>query len=487
MLPDRIVTTIEDFLRNCRTPALLESGQPPLALAPDRLRLDITKKGAWLEAWDESRVWSRRILSATSPARSKLELEAFRFGKKNLTVSLVDTADARTAPSLEKTRRSAFTSRFRLFLNRNFGFWRWDAFRAEAKLENSWSPIFSSALLTRGNQAVAALAAPPRDTGVHALTFALIWLDYIRRHHGQIAASRLLLYLPEADAGSVICLARHLRSDLCVEIWLYDQSGGEYPLDPADRGNVDSRLAPRYSRIAGPAWWIDLLSRYPELDWVEEPDGALSYRLRGLELARLEASPGNSQPKLTYGRRRPAHPDQAAAIEAHFAEAGRYRDPDAPDRLHALYRAAPERWLESQVRRHLQEIEANLDPGTIYGQCLGSLDGERSALDLLAIDRDGRLNILELKATEDIHLPLQAFDYWLRMRHHLDRGEFAATGYFPSRVISSLPPRVFLVCPALHFHPMTEAVVQFLPSECEIIRIGLNGDWRKRLDVVTRM
>jgi hypothetical protein len=30
--------------------------------------------------------------------------------------------------------------------------------------------------------------------------------------------------------------------------------------------------------------------------------------------------------------------------------------------------------------------------------------------------RDGRLAVLELKAGEDIHLILQAVDYWLRVR-----------------------------------------------------------------------
>ena len=37
-------------------------------------------------------------------------------------------------------------------------------------------------------------------------------------------------------------------------------------------------------------------------------------------------------------------------------------------------------------------------------------------LDLLTVDRCGRLLVIELKADEDLHLPLQGLDYWLRVR-----------------------------------------------------------------------
>jgi len=461
-----------------------------MVLARDRFKVDVTPKGAWLEAWDDARVWSRRILNVGEPSRKKLELEAFRFGKASLTVSLVDVADARSGPAIEKTRRSAFTEQFRLFLNRHFGAWRWEAFRSEAKLENSMSPIFPTALLTRGQQAVAAVAAPDRDTGFHALTFALVWLDWVLRNHGRIAAQKLLLYLPEGHERSVVLLARHLDpAQVEVEIWLYTADGAEYQLDPADRGNVDSMLAPRYSRLAGPEWWVKAISVYPELDWNEEPDGSVSYRVRGLAVARLKAPTGNDRPSPEFGlkRKRKAREEDVGAVKALIEQVIAARDAKAASRIDALYLAEPERWLESQVRRNIQEIDAHVQPDCLYGQALGSLHGERSAIDLLGIDREGRLNLFELKASEDIHLPLQAFDYWLRVSHHLAHGDFEGSGYFPGRLIARNKPKVFLVSPSLHFHPMVGAVQQFLPPACEMIRIGLNGDWRERNDVVLRM
>lgn len=490
MTPESIANSIEQFLATCEAPALLERGAAPILLAPERRRVEVTPRGARLEAWDDERTWSRRILGIAGTGRHKMELEAYRFGKQQLRVTLVDAARAQSAPLLEKTQRSAFAAAFRLFLNRHYGSWRWEAYRTEAKLENSWSPLYPTALLTRGQAAVAAVAAPPRDTGFHGLTFALIWLAWVKQNHGELAARRLLLYLPEEFARPTVSLARQLASDqLEVEIWLYSEEGGEYRLDAADRGNLDSLLAPRYSRLAGPAWWVEFWSARRDLEAVEEAGGALSYRLRGMEVARLEPANGNVQPQLYFstGKRRKATPARLTEFGLALDELARRRCPEPEDRTHPDYLTAPERWLEREVRQNFCELDPQADPGLVYGQCLGSLGGERSALDLLGVNREGRLLLVELKANEDIHLPLQAFDYWLRVRKHLEQGDFTGNGYFPGRVLSPLPPRVFLVSPALRFHPMTGEVLQFLPRAMEVVRVGVGENWRKQFDVVLRM
>ncbi|HVB36854.1 MAG TPA: hypothetical protein VND42_06400 [Candidatus Acidoferrales bacterium] len=52
-------------------------------------------------------------------------------------------------------------------------------------------------------------------------------------------------------------------------------------------------------------------------------------------------------------------------------------------------------------------------------------------IDLLGGTRQGRLVVIELKASEDLHLPLQAVDYSLRVRRHLIEGDFRNYGHFP--------------------------------------------------------
>jgi hypothetical protein len=479
---------IQAFVAACQLPALLERGETPIPINSGRFRVDLSPRGLWLEAWDEHRMWSRRILSAAQSQRHRLELEAFRFGKKPVKVTLVDAADSRSTAALEKSQRSAFTERFRLFLNRHFGAWRLEEFRAEANLERSQSPLYPAALYTRGSEAVAAVGAPSRDTQFHALTFALIFLAGVRQRHGDICGSRLLLYLPESHARPVISLARRLRPGLQVDIWLYGDDGHETLLDPDDKGNLESSLAPRASQLAGPAWWLELLGSTPYVDSIEESNGSFSYRIRGYEVAKLLSAFENALPKIRWGPqlRSEALPNQRSRIERYFETIESRRRANPPDLLDPVYLAAPERWLESSLRDNLTEINPTL-AAPVYGQVLGSYSGEYSAADLLARDTSGRLAILELKTTEDIHLPLQAFDYWLRIREHLQSGEFRSSGYWPGQELRTVPPKLYLVAPALHFHPSTQAVLSFLPPECEVEIVGLAANWRQRATVALRM
>jgi len=45
-------------------------------------------------------------------------------------------------------------------------------------------------------------------------------------------------------------------------------------------------------------------------------------------------------------------------------------------------------------------------------------------LDLLGVDCNGRLSIVELKASPDVQLPFQALDYWMRVNRHPAGGDF---------------------------------------------------------------
>ncbi len=113
--------------------------------------------------------------------------------------------------------------------------------------------------------------------------------------------------------------------------------------------------------------------------------------------------------------------------------------------------------------------------------------GDRGVIDLLGVTREGRLVIVELKASEDIHLPLQAVDYWLRVRRHQRAGDFPRYGYFSDVQLDSRPPLLWLVAPGLRFHPSTEILLRYLSPDIEVSRIGLNEDWRGGPSVVFRM
>jgi hypothetical protein len=74
-------------------------------------------------------------------------------------------------------------------------------------------------------------------------------------------------------------------------------------------------------------------------------------------------------------------------------------------------------------------------------------------MDLLAIDYDGGLVVIEVKADQDIHLPLQALDYWMRIRWHLERGDLEGRGHFPGNPLRIAPCRLLLVAPRARVPP----------------------------------
>ena len=135
----------------------------------------------------------------------------------------------------------------------------------------------------------------------------------------------------------------------------------------------------------------------------------------------------------------------------------------------------------------MEEVDAALVAAPVYGQVPALAGGERGVLDLVAVERTGRLAVLELKASEDVHLPLQALDYWIRVQWHVERGEFRERGYFPGMQLSKEPPRLLLIAPSLCFHPTSDAILRYFSPAIPVERIGLGVEWRRKLKVVFRI
>src|SRR5258708_34905743 len=99
-------------------------------------------------------------------------------------------------------------------------------------------------------------------------------------------------------------------------------------------------------------------------------------------------------------------------------------------------------------------------------------------IDVLTRTRAGRLAVLELKADEDIHLPLQGLDYWARVQWHHQRGEFQQYGYFGGLQLSPQPPLLFLVAPSVRVHPAVDIVLRYFSPDIEWTLAGLDQRWR---------
>ena len=111
---------------------------------------------------------------------------------------------------------------------------------------------------------------------------------------------------------------------------------------------------------------------------------------------------------------------------------------------------------------------------------------DRRVVDLLGISKRGRLVVIELKASEDLQLPIQSMDYWLRVRRHQLAGDFKGSDLFPGAEIDPSPPLLWLVAPALQFHSSNGILLRYLSPEIQVTRLGLNENWRRGLKIVLR-
>jgi hypothetical protein len=491
-LKPEIQRAVERFLETSQEPVLCEAGEEWLAITPENFVLEARGEYAQLQAWDERRNLVRRVTAVASEARGKLVLKVARFGKLQGTLELIDLRRAAGDQVPLRSARLGFREQFRRFLRRQFPAYRLAELSTEADLENTLSPAYPRALLRQGASAWAAVGVAPdagRPDGV--LTFGLIWLDYLRRREPSLALRGLILYLPAARSKST-CLRLPFLNPAVAEYcaFVFDEDGLEERVDLRDCGNLDTRLEPFRRRTALPPWTAQRAEtpavapgEAPVVDTIEQRDGELSFRVHGLEFARTAGS------ELLVGlqSKRPAESSVAAVWAAQLA---RLRSDGSTDRKNPLYLRNPEAWLESQVRRNIQEIDASLAPSPVYGQVPAFAAADRAVLDLLAVDRGGRLAVIELKTSEDVHLPLQALDYWMRVQWHLERGEFQSKGYFPSGEIGCElvcePARLLLVSPALDFHPSNERVLRYFSPRIPVERVGIGLEWRKELKVMYR-
>ena len=465
-----IQQAIERFLETSQDPVLSEPGEEWLAIGPENFVLEVRGAAAQLHAWDEKRNLVRRVSAIERETRGKLVLRVARFGKLAGVLELIDRSRITGENVPLRAARLGFREQFRLFLRRQFPAYKLAELTTEADLEHSLSPAYPRALLRQGASAWAAIGVAL--SAVHpdaVLTFGLIWLDYLRRREPSLLVHGLILYLP-AGAEKTTCL-RLLYLDSSIakySAFVYDQQGLEEKIDLGDCGNLDTHLTPYRRRTLDPP-----LHQTRGVETVDRGDGELSFRVHGLEFARTgSARPGSQRWSRLTARR--------------AAELSRLRSPNAPDRRHPLYLRNPEAWLESEVRAHIQEIDASLLPAPIYGQVPALAAADRGVLDLLAIDTGGRLAVIELKASEDVHLPLQALDYSMRVAWHVQHRDFQRNGYFPGHQLRPEPPRLLLVSPALDFHSSNERVLGYLSPEIPVERLGVGLEWRKELKVMHR-
>lgn len=487
---------IEIYLKSLRHPVVVEDEVTLFDLEAASWRLSVDFGKLIFEVWNPARSVVRRVEEIAYRDRDRLGLFVRKSaGRETSTLEFRERASAGNVARGESRARTR--QELVAVLAREYSGWRLERVSSRSDREHSFSAWYTRGLARRGATAWAFLGlgeSEPPAAADAILSYGLIWLDWLRSHAERFTVGTLKLFLPHAAVP--LCAQRAAWIERrALQLELFEWNHGEdrpTPVDARDFGNVETRLTPRrqgevlLERHAGLVRSLlgDLAGRVEVV--ADAAANLFSLRVLGLEIARVETL---LAPQVFYGLEgsyRRMEPGDEGGLRRFVTQVLKLRSPSSPNRSHEFYRLQGERWLESILVRDITKVDTDLRPECVYPQVPAFSGGDRGVIDILTVTRRGRLAVVELKLVEDINLPLQGLDYWLRVKWLHERGQFETFGYFPGNVLSPEPPLLYLVSPAFRFHSTTDRLACYLDGSIQVIKVGINESWREGVKVLFR-
>ena len=488
-LIEELKERIDLFLLGLRHPVLIEPGKEVMDLSTSSYSLSTEYNKLLWHVWNEHTNFVRQITGIQKESLGRMELRFQKFGKGSPGTLILAESRAAESRLERRSQRARYAQALRQYLAQLFPQWKVQALSSEPDLEHSFSGRYTRGLLTHGQRAWAVVGTGDQEDPTAAegiLTYGLIWLDWLRQKKGPATIAGLKIFLPADRAATTLHRLAWLDSRKAQ--WEVYETGEEIRrCDPSDVGNLKTTLAsPEVPPLSGPVtqlWGPRLQALSSAIKVLQGSDGFRVWAILGLLFAKetphgVVFGVGRSETALEEGT--------FGELQKLVAQLLRYRRADSEDRQHPFFRLQPERWLQSILVSQIARLGCNLIPEAVIQQVSAVGGTERGVMDLLAMNFQGRQVVLELKASEDIHLPLQALDYWMCVRWHQQRGEWERQGYFRGQPMSSQPPLLLLVSPALQFHSSCETILRYFSPAVETVRIGLNENWREQLQVIFR-
>jgi hypothetical protein len=498
--PELLSRTVQEFLAEAAGAIVLEDGAVAFDLGQAKYSISGEHDKCLLHLWSAERNTVRRVLEA-EVKNGTLRLAVQRLGQARPTKLEICRERDRRSPTAKKAARISYEAKLRRALERHFPGFAITRLTTAVDLEKSFGPIYARGVLRRGQTAFAVLGVNASETQASvdaALTFGILWLDVCRQSSAKAMVEGLILFVPAG--GSALVRERMANLNRAAAKWklfeFNERDDSVVEIDCTDRGNVATRLVHAPNETAALERFAESIARIKEIlpnCEVAVLSGAeIAFRWRGLEFARgrmgVEAVTFRSKQEIVFGvgAEERVLEDRNWAFFLQLLTALRdTRHPYGP-RQHALFRMHPERWLESLVVADVSVIDERLETREQYSQVPAFSASDRAMIDVLTITHEGRLAVVELKADEDIHLPLQGLDYWSRVEWHHARGEFPRFGYFGGQELSAEKPLLFLVAPALHVHPATDVLLRYISPEIEWVFVGIDERWREGVRGVFR-
>ncbi|HXZ78867.1 MAG TPA: hypothetical protein VEG30_02990 [Terriglobales bacterium] len=499
---ESLARTIQEFVAASRGAVVVEEGSVIFDLSEARYSLATEHDKCVLHFWSPERNAVRRVLDA-EVRKDILALSVQRFGKSRPTqLEICRERDQRT-PSAKRAQRSSYLHRLRRAFEHRSPDFMMEALSSTIDLERSFSPIYARGWMRKGNTAFAVLGVNSEEMQASidaSLTFGILWLDHLReREAGRLLVAGLRLVVPQGKSAivreRVACLNREAAAFTVLEL---DERTLELEQqDASDRGNIATRLIFCPNLEEAQRRFEPSIARIRK--FIKEFHNSvfsaaeISFRMHGLEFARarLSAEPASLRhgQEIVFGLG-PSETVLSDQTEPLFAEIVQRlvdaRQPKRPPGDEVLWRLAPERWLESLVVCDVRAVDHRLDRQFVYSQVPAFSAADRAMIDVLTVTREHRLAVLELKADEDIHLPLQGLDYWARVCWHQERDEFQKFGYFPGIELQRESPLLLLIAPALRIHPATDILLRYVSPEISWELVAIDERWREGLKVVFR-
>ncbi|HYR77084.1 MAG TPA: hypothetical protein VEM96_14715 [Pyrinomonadaceae bacterium] len=493
-----------------------EEGSAPLALGSDEFDFSVAHRRLIFSCWTESgsRSWHIKAWSSTG---DKLILKASRrMGAEAATLELVPHASAKAmVASIAAARHARCENLAQIVTQPSVG-----EFLAEdhgpgpepllpgAKIE---SAVLSPGMrrdqpgryarivlrLPHSRVAVTGIVAQSDARNVDSFfSSALLWFHRLQSRPKRPCIEKLIMVVEHNIAEAARQRHALLRDALrrAIDLLEIDESWQELrALRPFERKHLWRKRLARFPSIPGDETGEGvqrIIAQAPHTVDVVRSRHGQTLRYHGLPFARVRRV--MEKDRIWFGiegsRRRMLddyhQPDWAKL----FRDLETYRTESCRDRKHWLYRAAGEAWLESILRRDISKLDPGLIVAPLHAQFRTSHGGPTGArpIDLLALRHDGRLAVIELKVSEDREHVFQGVDYWRRVEAHRRRGHISTAKLFGDREISDESPLVYLVAPALRFHPSFATLSRTIAPDIEVYRFDINEDWRAGVRVVRR-
>jgi len=326
---------------------------------------------------------------------------------------------------------------------------------------------------------------------------ALLWFTRTRdRARGPFVEQLWLIVSAELAKSACYRLAL-LRESLQAIVKVFtvdDDLNALSPVSCPDRDELWSRKLARFPPVRAASLsnqTLAIVAEAPEaIDVVHSRHGE-TLRYFGLPFARVRSLLGVERVWFGIDSSRRGLLDESSLREWQnlLRDLREHRSAHTRDHRHAFYRTATEAWLESLLRRDITKLDPGLIIAPLHAQFRTAHHGKLGIrpIDLLALRQDGRLVVIELKASEDREHVLQGADYWRRVEAHRRRGHIAKAKLFGDKKIKDEPPLVYLVAPTLRVHASFHTLARCISSDIEIYRFDINEDWRTGVRVMRRM